>query len=382
MWAGSALLGQWLVVGLLTLSTYYATKQNLPFGVVPRGPLVRNQLKQRDYVTTKVGKRKFGYSVSGARRGPMSARNGPALQGATCSRVETRGRADDRSKKSSRCEYVIRNRPRHTATDRRRSGSVRALSSPFLAPAPNLYLLHSLHKTRTDTRTYLRYQTFNGSFSKKEFHLKQKEEENVAEKEGGGARQGGEQAFSVHRKISQPGRGPMPVNSVGRSLTSNDVNVLCSSNINGYATGFFTVCQGALARGVHSPDAAVRNRKEASRGRHDSSQFPCEKPRRSVEKFTVKRPLKQRYLAYRANVRVKTDCCTRTKNHSRGFMIGGAMAVMRLSTTTDVTKTVVTPNDAKDHSTNKTAQWQRTFDDVGHKNRLRAPSTLRYEAHF
>jgi len=48
---------------------------------------------------------------------------------------------------------------------------------------------------------------------------KQKEEEKVAEKEGGGARQAGEQAFSVHRKISQPGRGPMPVNSVGRSLT-------------------------------------------------------------------------------------------------------------------------------------------------------------------
>lgn len=47
---------------------------------------------------------------------------------------------------------------------------------------------------------------------------KQKEEEKVAEKEGG-ARQAGEQAFSVHRKISQPGRGPMPVNSVGRSLT-------------------------------------------------------------------------------------------------------------------------------------------------------------------
>lgn len=48
---------------------------------------------------------------------------------------------------------------------------------------------------------------------------KQKEEEKVAEKEGGGARQASEQAFSVHRKISQPGRGPMPVNSVGRSLT-------------------------------------------------------------------------------------------------------------------------------------------------------------------
>lgn len=41
----------------------------------------------------------------------------------------------------------------------------------------------------------------------------------MAKEEGGGARQAGEQAFSVHRKISQPGRGPMPVNSVGRSLT-------------------------------------------------------------------------------------------------------------------------------------------------------------------
>lgn len=48
---------------------------------------------------------------------------------------------------------------------------------------------------------------------------KEEEEEKVAEEEGGGARQAGEQAFSVHRKISQPGRGPMPVNSVGRSLT-------------------------------------------------------------------------------------------------------------------------------------------------------------------
>lgn len=42
----------------------------------------------------------------------------------------------------------------------------------------------------------------------------------------------------------------------------------------------------------------------------------------------------------------------------------------------------------KDHSSNKTAQvtamsvlkWQRTFDDVGHKNRLRAPSMLCYGA--
>ena len=29
----------------------------------------------------------------------------------------------------------------------------------------------------------------------------------------------GKRAFSVRREISQPGRGPMPVNSVGRSLT-------------------------------------------------------------------------------------------------------------------------------------------------------------------
>lgn len=36
------------------------------------------------------------------------------------------GRADDRSKKSSRREYLIRNRPRHTATDRRRGDSARA----------------------------------------------------------------------------------------------------------------------------------------------------------------------------------------------------------------------------------------------------------------
>lgn len=48
---------------------------------------------------------------------------------------------------------------------------------------------------------------------------KKEEEEKVAEEEGGRAKQAGEQAFSVHRKISQPGRGPMPVNSVGRSLT-------------------------------------------------------------------------------------------------------------------------------------------------------------------
>ncbi|KOC65173.1 hypothetical protein WH47_01323 [Habropoda laboriosa] len=43
--------------------------------------------------------------------------------------VLAEGRADDRSKRSSRCEYVIRNRPRHTATDRRCTDSTRALSS-------------------------------------------------------------------------------------------------------------------------------------------------------------------------------------------------------------------------------------------------------------
>lgn len=55
---------------------------------VPRGPLARNRWKQRGYVTAKVGKRKFGYSVSGARRGPMSAQRGPVLQAATCSRID------------------------------------------------------------------------------------------------------------------------------------------------------------------------------------------------------------------------------------------------------------------------------------------------------
>lgn len=52
---------------------------------------------------------------------------------------------------------------------------------------------------------------------------KKKEEEKVTEERGRrrseSGRQAGEQAFSVRRKISQPGRGPMPVNSVGRSLT-------------------------------------------------------------------------------------------------------------------------------------------------------------------
>ena len=48
------------------------------------------------------------------------------------------GRADDRSKRSSRCEYVIRNRPRHTATDRRCTDSTRALSSK---PIPNSRLI-------------------------------------------------------------------------------------------------------------------------------------------------------------------------------------------------------------------------------------------------
>lgn len=46
-----------------------------------------------------------------------------------CACVLAEGRADDRSKRSSRCEYVIRNRPRHTATDRRCTDSTRALSS-------------------------------------------------------------------------------------------------------------------------------------------------------------------------------------------------------------------------------------------------------------
>lgn len=53
-----------------------------------------------------------------------------------------------------------------------------------------------------------------------------KEEEGEGRREGGRggkerrrASQAGEQAFSVRREISQPGRGPMPVNSVGRSLT-------------------------------------------------------------------------------------------------------------------------------------------------------------------
>lgn len=57
---------------------------------VPRGPLARNRWKQRGYVTTEVGKRKFGYSVSGARRGPMSAQRGPVLQAITCSHMALR----------------------------------------------------------------------------------------------------------------------------------------------------------------------------------------------------------------------------------------------------------------------------------------------------
>lgn len=51
---------------------------------------------------------------------------------------------------------------------------------------------------------------------------KKEEEEKVADEEGGGAkrvRQAGRRSPFVRRKISQPGRGPMPVNSVGRSLT-------------------------------------------------------------------------------------------------------------------------------------------------------------------
>ncbi|KYN16779.1 hypothetical protein ALC57_10976 [Trachymyrmex cornetzi] len=271
------------------------------------------------------------------------------------------GRADDRSKKSSRCEYVIRNRPRHTATDRRRSGSARALSSPFLASAPNLHYTYRIHFTLNHNS-----MTSHVMRKKEEEEEEEEEEEKVAKEEGGGARQAGEQAFSVHRKISQPGRGPMPVNSVGRSLTS--------SNSNGYATGFFTVCQEALARGVHSPDAAIRNRKEASRGRHDSSRFPYEKLQRSVEKFTVKRPLKQRYLAYSERTRLPEKEIEKAASRE----------------SCHVAKNIIlkTWNVAKDHSSNKTAQvtttsvlwWQRTFDDVGHKNRLRAPNTLRYEA--
>lgn len=60
-----------------------------------------------------------------------------------------------------------------------------------------------------------------GNFSSKRSKEKETEgrRKDGREKEGGGARRAGEQAFSVHRKISQPGRGPMPVNSVGRSLT-------------------------------------------------------------------------------------------------------------------------------------------------------------------
>lgn len=50
-------------------------------------------------------------------------------RGSVCVYVPAEGRADDRSKRSSRCEYVIRNRPRHTATDRRCTDSTRALSS-------------------------------------------------------------------------------------------------------------------------------------------------------------------------------------------------------------------------------------------------------------
>ncbi|KYM84310.1 hypothetical protein ALC53_05403 [Atta colombica] len=213
-----------------------------------------------------------------------------------------------------------------------------------------------------------RHQRVKGNFPsrKRSKRSKEKEEGGGGRKGGqGGARQAGEQAFSVHRKISQPGRGPMPVNSVGRSLTS--------SNSNGYATGFFTVCQEALARGVHSPDAAIRNRKEASRGRHDSSRFPYEKLRRNVEKFTVKHPLKQRYLPEKEIEKAAScESCHVAKNIilKMWFLISWSQ------------------QDAKDHSSNKIAQvtttsvlwWQRTFDDVGHKNRLRAPSTLRYEA--
>lgn len=58
-----------------------------------------------------------------ARRGKVGERT------SVCAYMLAEGRADDRSKRSSRCEYVIRNRPRHTATDRRCTDSTRALSS-------------------------------------------------------------------------------------------------------------------------------------------------------------------------------------------------------------------------------------------------------------
>lgn len=44
--------------------------------------------------------------------------------------VMVEGRADDRSKRSSRREYAIRNRPRHTATDRGEPNPSIVLSSP------------------------------------------------------------------------------------------------------------------------------------------------------------------------------------------------------------------------------------------------------------
>ncbi|KAG7207250.1 hypothetical protein KM043_008925 [Ampulex compressa] len=64
---------------------------------------------------------------------PRWSSRGAAARAATNTRSRVcavaEGRADDRSKRSSRREYAIRNRPRHTATDRRRTDSSRALSS-------------------------------------------------------------------------------------------------------------------------------------------------------------------------------------------------------------------------------------------------------------
>lgn len=57
---------------------------------------------------------------------------------------------------------------------------------------------------------------------------------------------------------------------------------------------------------------------EIARERYDSCWFPREKSRRSVEKFTVKRPWKQRYFAYGAKrVRVCAPC-NRKEREARG----------------------------------------------------------------
>ncbi|EZA58077.1 hypothetical protein X777_01458 [Ooceraea biroi] len=112
------------------------------------------------------------------------------------------GRADDRSKKSSRREYVIRNRPRHTATDRCRSDSARALSSPL-----------SQHRRtyRIRCKIQLRY------FPCRKFII----------------------CYSYDTiKIGRS-------KSLKSLLLKNNEDC---SNSNGYTTGFFTVCQEALAR--------------------------------------------------------------------------------------------------------------------------------------